>query len=147
MSRPPSPHHPAPPLRPGGRARVLVVEDEAALRRILAKILDRLGYDVETAEDGRSALALLDRAAEAERPDVVITDLVMPRMSGIDLLRALEERAWNRPVVLMTGHLADGSSRLGRHGAIGVTPLQKPMTLDGVRDAVETALATATRRP
>lgn len=104
MNRPPLPHHPPPPLGSEGRTRVLVVEDEAALRRILARILDRLGYDVETAEDGRSALALLDRAAEADRPDVVITDLVMPRMSGVDLEDGHRSGQGSIRISYMVGH-------------------------------------------
>jgi len=63
--------------------RVLVVDDEQSLRKVLAATLQREGYEVQVASDGEEALAALDR----DGADVVVTDLVMPRMDGLSLLR------------------------------------------------------------
>jgi DNA-binding NtrC family response regulator len=67
------------------RNRILVVDDDASLRRIVEMQLEEAGYDVTTAADGRQALSVLDESA----PALVITDLKMPGMSGLDLLRKL----------------------------------------------------------
>ncbi|MEQ9569593.1 MAG: PAS domain S-box protein [Longimicrobiales bacterium] len=128
------------------RPKVLVVEDEAALRRVLVKILDRLGYDTRTASDGEAALATLGRWTNGDRPDVIITDLVMPRMSGTALVRALEERGWNRPVILMTGYTREELPPPGRRDSIVAAHMQKPLSIEAVRSAVETALAGARSR-
>lgn len=81
--------------------RLLVVEDDPALCESLADILRFSGYEVETAEDGETALR---RLRQAPRPDAILLDLVLPRMSARRLLGSLEADALPRPpVVLMTG--------------------------------------------
>ena len=79
--------------------RVAVADDEKAIRELVAAVLAEEGYDVRTASDGRE---LLDLVATFE-PDVVLTDVSMPRMTGIDVLRVLRERRSAVRVVLMTG--------------------------------------------
>jgi CheY-like chemotaxis protein len=64
------------------RSNVLVVDDDPTLRAVLAALLSLEGYQVETAEDGPSALASIAAAA----PDIIVSDLNMPRMSGFELL-------------------------------------------------------------
>ena len=81
------------------RTRVAVADDDKAIRDLVAAVLSEEGYDVRTASDGRE---LLDLVASFE-PDVVLTDLSMPRMSGIDVLRTLRERRSPVRVVLMPG--------------------------------------------
>lgn len=66
-------------------ARVLVVDDEADLRFILRRCFDRAGYDVAEAGDGAAAL----RSVREVRPDLVVTDLVMPVMNGFELIQQL----------------------------------------------------------
>jgi DNA-binding NtrC family response regulator len=81
-------------------ARILLVEDETNMARTLAKNLERAGYEVEHAPHGQAALARL-----AEAPfDVVLTDLKMPVMDGMDLLRAMHERAVGAAAVVLTGY-------------------------------------------
>ncbi|HVR61660.1 MAG TPA: EAL domain-containing protein [Polyangia bacterium] len=80
------------------RDRILLVDDEEALARVLARALTTAGFDVSTARDGRDALEVFER----EEFDLVISDITMPRMNGIDLLRALRERDIDIPVVLIT---------------------------------------------
>ena len=89
------------PAAPTGKARVLVVDDDADLRRLLGRMLEQLGYAVTLAQDGRAALS----AAVADPPDLVITDLSMPAMSGHELLAALKtnERTQQVPVIVVSG--------------------------------------------
>ena len=80
--------------------RVLVVDDEQSLRKVLAATLQREGYEVQVASDGEEALAALDR----DGADVVVTDLVMPRMDGLSLLRKVVARHPDVPVIVVTAH-------------------------------------------
>lgn len=84
----------------GDRRRILVVDDEAELRRLLAWILTDFGHDVETAADGEEALA---RLPHAPGPDLVILDILMPRVDGWAVLRALRELPLQPPVLVLTG--------------------------------------------
>jgi PAS domain S-box-containing protein len=94
---------PAPP-RDGTGESVLVVEDEEALRAVLVSTLTRHGYRVREAADGVEALASI--AAEGA-PDVLLTDVVMPRMSGGELARLASEKHPGVRVVFMSGYAAD----------------------------------------
>ncbi len=81
-------------------ARILLVEDEANMVRTLAKILQRKGYSVDAAGTGEEAL----RQLGAVHYDLVITDLNMPVMDGMQLLREMKERQLNPAVIVLTGH-------------------------------------------
>ncbi|NII54059.1 sigma-54 dependent transcriptional regulator [Luteibacter sp. SG786] len=80
--------------------RILVVDDEAKMRRILELSLKSMGHDVEQASDGQEALAILETGSF----DLVLTDLRMPRLDGIGLLRALREADNDIPVIVMTAY-------------------------------------------
>ena len=69
------------------RASVLVVDDEPTIAEIVARYLDRAGYRTRVAHDGREAIEL----AETERPDLVVLDLMLPRMDGLEVMRRLRE--------------------------------------------------------
>jgi CheY-like chemotaxis protein len=84
----------------GERRRILVVDDEAELRRLLAWILTDFGHDVETAVDGAEALA---RLPQDPAPDLVILDILMPRVDGWTVLSALRELPVPPPVLVLTG--------------------------------------------
>ena len=81
-------------------ARVLVVEDDTEVRTLLAWHLRRQGCSVEEAEDGVEALSLIERSV----PDVVVTDMAMPRLDGLGLLKAIREKDPDLPVIILTGH-------------------------------------------
>jgi DNA-binding NtrC family response regulator len=81
-------------------AHVLLVEDEVNMAKTQAKILQRKGYQVDTASNGREALRLLDRTVF----DVVITDLKMPVMDGMQLLRAMNAKERGCAVIVLTGY-------------------------------------------
>ena len=96
------------------RDRILLVDDEEALARVLARALSTAGFDVSTARDGRDALDAFER----EEFDLVISDITMPRMNGIDLLRAVRQRDIDIPVVLITASpLVESAMEAVEYGA------------------------------
>jgi CheY-like chemotaxis protein len=83
---------------------VLVVEDEAIVRTLLERMVTRLGYDVRVAATGPEALGLF---TDGERFDLLLTDVVMPGMSGRDLAERVVEVAPETKVLFMSGYSAD----------------------------------------
>ena len=81
------------------KARILIVDDEESTRELFAELLTRWGYDVDQTSDGHGALKL----ATETHPDVIISDLVMPKLDGLALVRALREEQPDTPVVIITG--------------------------------------------
>jgi len=80
-------------------ARVLVVDDESQMREVLCQALKRRGHSVDQAADGHQAL---QRLAEYQ-PDLVITDLVMPEMEGIETIQALRRKCPAIPIIAISG--------------------------------------------
>jgi two-component system, NtrC family, response regulator AtoC len=119
------------------RKQVLIVDDEPNLRKILSAQLSRDGYDVMTAEDGERGLAML----KEHHIDLVITDLKMPKVDGMTLLkRALEEEP-DLPIVLITAHgTIDTAVEALKSGAFDF--VTKPFDKDEVRQIVSKALRT-----
>lgn len=80
--------------------RILIVEDDARLRVALTLKLKQEGYDVQLAADGEEGLT----AAAAERPDLILLDLMMPKLNGRDMLHILRSHSWGRriPVIVLT---------------------------------------------
>lgn len=115
-----------------GELRVLVVDDQAAIVRFLEVALTNQGCTMMPAASAEEALRLLSQ----QTYDLVISDIRMPGLSGLDLLRAVKARQPGTPVVLMTGVPALDSAVFGlRHGAFDY--LAKPFTLKDVRALVE----------
>ena len=81
-------------------AHILIVDDEVNIRRVLAAMLKREGYEVTTAADGEQALGVLHKTPV----HVVVTDLVMPRVGGMDLLRRVSADFPDVPVIMITAH-------------------------------------------
>ena len=82
-----------------GARRVLLVDDAASVRAYLVDLLETRGYEIDTAEDGRSALALIEGGAD---PDVVLLDVRMPEQNGIETLEAIREISPQLPVVMLS---------------------------------------------
>ncbi|MFJ1598191.1 SpoIIE family protein phosphatase [Streptomyces sp. NPDC088261] len=93
---------------PGGPARVLVADDNADMREYLTRLLRGAGYSVSTANDGRHAL----EAIRAETPDLVVSDVMMPRLDGLALVEALrgDSRTASVPVLLLSARAGQEAS-------------------------------------
>lgn len=89
-------------------ARVLVVEDEQQMRRMIGRVLAAAGHRVLEAENGEKALSLL----AAGIPDLVITDLFMPEKEGIETIRAIRQNHPDLPIIAMTGGGYHGNLQL-----------------------------------
>lgn len=119
--------------------RVLVVEDDEGLRSLICATLERNGYEVAEAQDGREAM----RRFEARPADVVVTDIYMPVKDGIELIQELGAYVPRVPVIAISGggqtHDASALAAAEWLGAIAVItkPFGSPALLDAVRRAVE----------
>jgi two-component system response regulator VicR len=80
------------------KVKILIVDDEPLIRDALAFKLTKAGYTVETADDGEKAIEKIDN----EKYDIVISDVMMPFISGFELLKILKERGSQAPVLLLT---------------------------------------------
>jgi two-component system response regulator AtoC len=119
------------------REQILVVDDEPNLRRVLSAQLARDGYDVHTAEDGEQALAILGE----HHVDLVITDLRMPKVDGMELLRRALAMDPELPVVMITAHgTVDNAVEALKTGAFDY--ITKPFDQSEVRVIVKKALVT-----
>ncbi|HEY1981642.1 MAG TPA: response regulator [Xanthobacteraceae bacterium] len=123
-------------------ARIMIAEDEEALRAMCARALSTAGHEVKTACDGGDALDLLQR--EAGRFDLLLTDIRMPVMDGIALALSAARDYPNLTILLMTGY-ADQRERAHGLDAIIHDVITKPFTLAMLRGAVDEALAVKAR--
>ncbi len=115
--------------------RVLIVDDEPDMRENCSRILARQGYACTMAGDGMAALAILER----ERPDLLLTDLKMPGMDGLALLRRAHELDPALPVIMITGFATIESAVAAvKEGAFDYLP--KDFSVEQLRLAVERAL-------
>lgn len=112
-------------------AHVLVVDDEGAIRYSVSKTLQRVGYNVNEAASGEEAL----EAMKKQRYDVVLTDIRMPGLTGVELLKRIKDQAPDSIVILMTGYASLGTAvealRLGAHDY-----LIKPSSSQDIRQSV-----------
>jgi DNA-binding NtrC family response regulator len=120
------------PVATDDRVRVLVVEDDAASRIGLQQLIGTWGYAAQSASDGEEALAIVPDF----QPDIVLTDLVMPRMDGLGLLRALQPEGAAVTTVVLTGQgSVDTAIEAMKQGAYDY--LSKPVDLHRLRILLE----------
>lgn len=117
--------------------RILVVDDEPVVRELAVEILRRNGHDPEGVGSARRALELLDE----QEFDLLVSDVVMPDMTGVELLHELRRRRHQLPVVLMTGGTIEPERTTDALQHVATVLLYKPFTHDELRDAVAAALA------
>ena len=117
------------------RLRCLVVDDEPRLRQVLVRLMEGDGFECSQAENGSAALQLLQR----ETVPLVLTDLRMPEMDGVELLRQIRLRHPDIAVVMITA-IADVETAVGCLGIGAMDYLTKPFHLDEVRARVRQAL-------
>jgi DNA-binding response OmpR family regulator len=136
----------SPPPSARAPSRVLLAEDDADLRDILAEALVKDGYEVMCACDGLEMLERLQDALELPltMPDIIVMDFVMPRYSGLGVLSALRRANWFTPVIMMSG-AADESVREKARVLGAAAFLRKPFDIDDLRTAVVNAALLSAR--
>ena len=118
---------------------VLVVDDETAVRRFACRVLEQAGYGVFEAMEGIEALELIQ--GQTTVLEVVVTDIVMPRMNGVELMQALSESQPDLPVILMSGYATTALSEMGI--ATPCSILAKPFSAERLLAEVDRCI----RRP
>ncbi|HEY0980615.1 MULTISPECIES: sigma-54-dependent transcriptional regulator [unclassified Schlesneria] len=114
--------------------RVLIVDDDEAHAQAVAESLQRVGYDCTVAASGKRAVALI----ESQTYDVIVTDLMMDEIDGLEVLRKSKEELPDAEVILLTGHASIKTAvAAGQHGVH--TYLTKPLDITELRHAVEKA--------
>jgi PAS domain S-box-containing protein len=137
LSEPPGPRV----VRPGRPCRVLVIDDEPLVRKHVRHALELCGYEVEEAASGRSGVA----AAETTSADVLILDMVMPDIDGVEVARRIRAGGSRIPIVACSGYLDAGvETRLSPESFQGF--LRKPYGIDELIDAIDRATAAADQR-
>jgi DNA-binding NtrC family response regulator len=115
----------------------LVVDDEELVRDLTVLVLRRAGYEVVSAASARQALELV----ETHSIDLIVSDVVMPDLTGVELLAEMRERRPDLPVVLMTGGSPDPERTTNALELGACAIVFKPFTHAQLRDAVATALS------
>jgi two-component system cell cycle sensor histidine kinase/response regulator CckA len=121
---------------PEAKPHVLVVDDEPAVRRFAARALEGEGYRVSTAKDGVEALELVGTAPKPM--GLVVTDVVMPRLGGVELLRTLAASHPALPIILMSGYATPQLADVGIAAPCAV--LVKPFSVEALVDEVRRCL-------
>lgn len=125
---------------PSRSATILVVDDDPDVRRFLVDSLDGLGFAVEVAEDGESALETLQHL----RPDLMVLDYAMPGLSGADVLKSARVLRPDLPVILASGY--SDTAAIEAAGGDNAAILRKPFRIDDLRAAVDDALDRRVKR-
>src|SRR5215217_4950573 len=113
---------------------ILIVDDERVICDLLAELLEEEGYQVVRAYDGMSGLA----AAELHRPDLILSDIMMPGIDGVTLIQRLRDRGVRAPAVLMSAVYSDVDLPRVRF-------IPKPFDVDDILNVVERLFRTSTR--
>jgi CheY-like chemotaxis protein len=130
------------PTRQGDRddrLLVLVAEDDFQFARFLCEVLEQLGYRTQVASDGEAALDLFSSSV----PDIVLTDLVMPAVDGVELIVSIRRRNSAIPIIAMSGgSLRFAESYLKVAQTLGAKAvLEKPFPIDTLRSALDSVRA------
>ncbi len=134
---------PTPPVAERRHARrILVAEDDVAMRRLMAAALRTAGHRVIEASDGVDVLDRIESTIWADRQDaigLIVCDMAMPALSGLDVLAALRSAEVRTPFILITA-FGDDLVRAEAKALGASTVLDKPLDLQQLRNAVEAAL-------
>jgi CheY-like chemotaxis protein len=124
-------------LKSGQGQLILVVEDDAVVRKALVESLAQMGYRCQQAADGQQAMAILERPTD--EISLVLSDVIMPGMSGVALLQAIRKKGLMMPVVMLTGHPLEKQMEELRERE-NVEWLPKPPDLKQLANALARAL-------
>lgn len=139
-SNPASSQRDLPQFQPAARGeRVAVVDDDEAMTSVTSALLQRLGYSTVSYPSASRFMKAFD--ASPERIDLVVTDVVMPGMSGVQLIQALRASGHDVPILLMTGY-SGVEGRLKPGGAAGrISFVRKPFTTSHLAQSVRRLLS------
>jgi CheY-like chemotaxis protein len=118
----------------GRHPRVLVIEDDRHVRTLLGDLLSTWGYEADAAANGREGLVMFDQGGY----DVVLTDLAMPEVSGLDVIAGVRARDRSVAVIMFTGSMRNLDAE-GRR--LGFRVLRKPLDIEDLRQALQDSLA------
>jgi CheY-like chemotaxis protein len=118
----------------GTNSRVLVVDDEPAIRALVTKIVERAGHPVDSARDGAEAIAKLER----ESYSVLVVDLMMPNVDGYGLIDHLKARGGRRPAIIVISAV-DTAALRRLDGSMVHSILRKPFDIDVLGDLITAA--------
>ncbi len=122
-----------------GLGRVLIVDDEADLRKSVRMILTKAGYDAVEAEDGEKAIEAIRSGDNPLMVDTVICDLVMPKVNGMEAIAFFRSQFPGVPILVLTGHPnIENASELYKQGVVDY--LVKPIVPEKLLEAVEKAV-------
>jgi len=119
------------------KRRILVVDDDEAVRSVTFEMLKRLGFEVTTADSGASAL----EQATHQSFDLVLLDLAMPNMSGVEVFSSLKKIKPESRVIFMTGYSKDEFSDLLTDNENTTSVLSKPFPMQELKVSVESMLS------
>ncbi|RRB07855.1 response regulator [Larkinella rosea] len=118
------------------KPRILIVDDDATYRQLVTLQLTKAGYEVLLARDGQEAINWL---RSEQRPDLILLDLLMPRLSGLDVMALLRTSTWKIPVILISG--ADWLiARQGTNEAQPDAFLLKPFSMQELLGKIESMI-------
>ncbi len=116
--------------------KILIIDDEAPIRKMLAKLLERNAYEVMYAADGNQGIKLCDE----QHPDLIITDLIMPEKEGLETIRELTTKNAEIPIIAISGGgMADPKTYLDLASKFGAVqtfskPIENNALLSAIRD-------------
>jgi DNA-binding response OmpR family regulator len=117
--------------------KVLVADDSETILLLLRTRLEMEGYEVSTASDGQEVFDALAGAGPGQEPDLILLDAMMPRISGLDVLRTLRGEGRETPILIVSAHRADDTlseaAELGADGCVA-----KPIDFDDLLGRIAT---------
>lgn len=121
-------------------AHILVIDDDVAIQKVFKQFLMHLDHQVETASNGKEGLFKMRK----QTPDLVITDIMMPEMDGLELVQSIRDHCPSLPVIAISGGMQSSSMNFlplaKRFGAC--KGFEKPIELDKLKEAVDELLST-----
>ena len=117
-------------------ANILVVDDDPSVRTLLSSFLKLLGYDFQLAEDGQAALDSIRK----NRPDLVLLDIAMPKMGGLEFLKASKSIYPELPVIMITARVDDELAKTAMEGG-AADYITKPIGLEYLATTIKAMLA------
>jgi len=117
---------------PSTALRILIIDDNEELRSMLVEILERVGYTVQSTEKAKDALTIIERGDA----DLCLLDLIMPGVTGFELLKVIRRRRLPIPIIVVSAHISqDAAKELAEIGVQGM--VAKPFKKDRIAEEIQ----------